>query len=73
MDNYFTTYQILELLKTKGMNAAWTIRVNRFNKPPLLSDPVMKKKERGYSNEVTSLDVMTMLAIHQAAIQKTLH
>jgi hypothetical protein len=42
MDNYFTTYQILELLKTKGMNAAETIRVNRFNKPPLLSDPVME-------------------------------
>jgi hypothetical protein len=56
MDNYFTTYQILELLKTKGMNAAETIRVNRFNKPPLLSDPVMKKKERGYSDEVTNLN-----------------
>jgi hypothetical protein len=49
-----TTYQILELLKTKGMNAAGTIRVNRFHKPPLLSDPVMKKSEHGYSDEVTS-------------------
>jgi hypothetical protein len=49
MDNYFTTFQIMELLKSKGMNAAGTNRVNRFNKPPLLSDLVMKKKERGYS------------------------
>jgi hypothetical protein len=70
MDNYFTTYQILELLKTKGMNAAGTIREKRFNKLPLLSDPVMKKRERGYSDEVTSLYAMTMLAIHQAAMEK---
>jgi hypothetical protein len=50
MNIYSMTYQILDLLKTKGMNAAGTIRVNRFNKPPLLSNPdVMKKKERGYS------------------------
>jgi hypothetical protein len=66
MDNYFTIYQILELLKTKGMNDAGTIQVNRFNKPALFSDPVMKKKERGYSIKATSLDAMTMLVIHQA-------
>jgi hypothetical protein len=52
------------------MNASGTIRVNRFNKPPFLSDPVMKKKERGYSNELASLDFMTMFTIHQAAIEK---
>jgi hypothetical protein len=72
----FTTispHQILELLKTKGMNAAGMIRVNRFNKPPLISDSEMKKKELGYSDQVTSLDVMTMLAIHQAAMETTLH
>jgi hypothetical protein len=63
MDNYFTTYQILELLKTKGMNAAGTIRVNRFNKPPLLSDSVMKKKERGYGEEVTSLEACSSLEV----------
>jgi hypothetical protein len=54
------------------MNAAETIRVNRFNKPLLLSDPVLKKKECGYINELTSLDAMTMFAIHQAAMEKTL-
>jgi hypothetical protein len=70
MDNHVTTYQILELLKTKGMNAAGTIRLNRLNKPPLLSDPVMKKREHGYSVEVTSLYALTMLAIHQAAMEK---
>jgi hypothetical protein len=46
-----TSYQILDLLKTKGTNAAGTIRVNSFTKPP-----VMKKKERGYSDEVISHD-----------------
>jgi hypothetical protein len=72
MDNYFTTYQILELLKPKGMNAAGTIRVNRFNKPPHLSDPVTKRRERGYSDEVTNLYAMPMLTIHQAAIEELL-
>jgi hypothetical protein len=44
-------YQITELLKTKGINAAATILVNRFNKSPFPSDPVMKKNS--YSDEVT--------------------
>jgi Transposase IS4 len=61
MDNFFTTYQILEVLKAVGTNAAGTIRVNRFNKPPFLSDPVMKKKGRGFSDEVTSLDEKIVL------------
>jgi hypothetical protein len=56
MDNYITTYQIMEFLKTKGINSAGTIRLIRFNKPPLLSDPVIKKKERDCSDDVTSLD-----------------
>jgi hypothetical protein len=43
-----------------------------FNKPPLLSDPVLKKKELCYSNKLTSLDVMTMFAMHQTAMEKTL-
>jgi hypothetical protein len=46
MDKYFTTYQILKLLKTKSVNAVGTIRVNMFNKPPLLSGPVMKNKNK---------------------------
>jgi Transposase IS4 len=61
MDNFFTTYQVLELLKAKEINAAGTIRVNRFNKPPILSDQVMKKKRRGFSDEVTSLDEKIVL------------
>jgi hypothetical protein len=53
MDNYSTTYQIMEFFKTtKGINAAdGTYRLNRFNKPPLLSDPVMKRKERDCSDQ----------------------
>jgi hypothetical protein len=57
MDNYFTTYQILELLKTKGMNAAGTIRVNRFNKPPHLSDPVTKKRDAWLHQPLCHADV----------------
>jgi hypothetical protein len=56
MDNYSTTYQIMDFLKTKGIHAAGTIRLHRFNKPPLLSDPVMcEKKERDCSDDVTSI------------------
>jgi hypothetical protein len=72
MDNYFTTYHILELLKTKGMNAAGTIWVNSFNKPPLFSDPVMQKKRRGYSDKVTSLDAIAMLDLELFSFQASL-
>lgn len=53
-DNYFTTYNLLEILKYKKINAAGTIRVNRFNKPPLITDQQAKKKPRGFSEEIVS-------------------
>jgi hypothetical protein len=56
MDNFFTTYQGLEILKAKNINAAGTIRTNRFSKPPLLTDFEMKKKTRGHSDQVVSRD-----------------
>lgn len=55
-DNLFTTYQLLEILKNKQINAAGTIRINRFAKPPLIVDADIKKKQRGYSDSVTSAD-----------------
>lgn len=53
-DNYFSSYPLLEILKEKGINAGGTIRVDRFAKPPLLSDKEMAKKGRGYAECVVS-------------------
>ncbi len=53
-DNYFSSYQLLEILKNKKINAGGTIRVDRFVKPPLLPDKDMLKKGRGFADSVTS-------------------
>lgn len=53
-DNFFTTYQLLEILSQKEFNAAGTIRVNRFNNPPFIADKVLNKKGRGSNDEVIS-------------------
>lgn len=42
--NYFSTFSLFEWLKNKVINAAGTVRLNRFHDPPLTSDKVMKKK-----------------------------
>jgi Transposase IS4 len=55
-DNYFSNYQIFEVLKKLKINAAGTLRVNRFAHPPFLSDKETKNKGRGYSNEVENRD-----------------
>lgn len=55
-DNYFSSYQALEILRDKGVNAAGTIRVDRFAKPPLLTEKEMAKKGRGFSDSVVSCD-----------------
>lgn len=55
-DNFFTTYQVLEILHAKGINAAGTVRVNRMNKPPLLTDKELQAKGRGHADSVTSRD-----------------
>lgn len=55
-DNFFTTYQLLEVMKEKKINLAGTVRLNRFANPPLLSDKDMRKKPKGSSDSVTSLD-----------------
>lgn len=55
-DNYFSNYQLLEVLKAKGVNVAGTIRLDRFGKPPLISDKDLAKKGRGNSDSVVSDD-----------------
>lgn len=53
-DNYFSSYQLLQVLKSKGIFAAGTVRVNRFGNPPLLEDKTLKSRGRGSHDEVTS-------------------
>ncbi|MGH0137169.1 UNVERIFIED_CONTAM: hypothetical protein FKN15_035899 [Acipenser sinensis] len=45
-DNYFTTYNFLEVLKDKQIHAAGKARVSHFAIPPLKSDKEMSNKER---------------------------
>lgn len=55
-DNYFPSYQLFEMLKKNKIDAAGTIRVNRFANPPLPSMKEMKIKGRGSSAECISCD-----------------
>lgn len=55
-DNYFSSYYMLQILKHKGIMATCTARVNRFARPPLVSDKDIKKKPRGFAEEITSTD-----------------
>uniref|UniRef100_A0A3B1ICF6 PiggyBac transposable element-derived protein domain-containing protein n=1 Tax=Astyanax mexicanus TaxID=7994 RepID=A0A3B1ICF6_ASTMX len=57
-DNYFTSYNLLELLAERKIHAAGTARVSRFARPPLQSDKEMAKKPRGSCDEVVSRDVL---------------
>ncbi|CAJ1087319.1 piggyBac transposable element-derived protein 3-like [Xyrichtys novacula] len=60
-DNYFTTYNLLELLAERKIHAAGKTRVCRFTRPPLQSDKEMAKKPRGSCNEVVSRDGKVVL------------
>ncbi|KAI4469673.1 transposase is4 [Holotrichia oblita] len=55
-DNYFSSYQLLQILKSKKIFAAGTIRINRFSNPPVLGDKELKRMGRGAHDEVTSED-----------------
>ncbi len=60
-DNYFTTYNLLEILAEKKIHAAGTARLSRFANPPLKADKEMSKKERGNHDEVQSRDGKVVL------------
>lgn len=53
-DNYFLTYQLFKVLQQKKIFAAGTVRINRFGKTNLISDKEANKKQRGYSQEISS-------------------
>ena len=55
-DNFFSTYQLFEILNQLKINAAGTIRINRFNNPQFISDLELKKKGRGTSDQLVSRD-----------------
>jgi hypothetical protein len=55
-DNFFSTYQLFEVLNQLKINGTGTIRINRFNKPNFPTDAEMKKKGRRSSEQITSRD-----------------
>ncbi|XP_047101017.1 piggyBac transposable element-derived protein 3-like [Schistocerca piceifrons] len=60
-DNFFSSYHLFQLLKSQGINAAGTVRQNRFGKNLLFSDDkTIMKQTRGYCEEITSADDITM-------------
>lgn len=62
MDNFFSTYNLVEQLYNLGIYAAGTVRLNRFAKPPLLIDKQMAKLGRGTTFEIRS-DVKNLFSI----------
>jgi hypothetical protein len=54
MDNFFTSFNLFYTLQKKQIYATGTIRTNRFNNPPFLSDKEMKKMGRGTTFEISS-------------------
>lgn len=56
IDNFFTTYHLLQTLKRMSINTAGTARVNRFAKPPFMSEKDLMRRGRGAMQELTSSD-----------------
>lgn len=55
-DNFFSSYNLFELLTYKMINAAGTIRVNRFAQPNFKTDAQMKISGRGSTDQLVSAD-----------------
>jgi hypothetical protein len=55
-DNYFSSYRLFEILKKNNINAAGTVRINRFFKPQFSEDRSFSKKHRGYFEEKVAND-----------------
>ncbi|XP_068084155.1 piggyBac transposable element-derived protein 3-like [Anabrus simplex] len=55
-DNFFSSYNLLQLLKSRKICAGGTARLNRFANPPLLCDKDLKKKGQGSFDQVVSAD-----------------
>ncbi|XP_047115781.1 piggyBac transposable element-derived protein 3-like [Schistocerca piceifrons] len=50
-DNFFTTFNLLEILKIKNIYAAGTARLRRMPNVPFTSDKDLKKKGRGCGSQ----------------------
>ena len=55
MDNFFTSPKLLRYLKSKGIAATGTVRVNRMENAPLKDMKLMQKEKRGSSDVVTDV------------------
>ena len=53
MDNFFTSPNLLRILKAKGIAATGNVRINRVENTPLRPIKEMEKLERGASDVVT--------------------
>ena len=60
-DNYFSSYALFKQLYEMNIYAAGTIRINRFAKPPVMSDLELKKKGRGWCDEAVSQDNIVLI------------
>ena len=62
MDNFFTSPNLLRILKAKGIAATGTVRINRVENAPLRPIKEMEKLERGASDVVTDKNSNLTLA-----------
>ena len=62
MDNFFTSPKLLRYLKSKGIAATGTVRVNWMENAPLKNMKSMKKEKRGSFDVVTDI-LSTITAI----------
>ena len=61
MDNFFTSPNLLRILKAKGIAATGTVRINRVENAPLRPIKEMEKLERGASDVFTNKNSNLML------------
>lgn len=55
-DNFFTSLHLLNELTVRGIKATGTARQNRLCKCPIMDDKILKKKQRGYIDYMSSQD-----------------
>lgn len=56
-DNFFSSFQLLEILYQMKIKGAGTVRIDRFRKPPFMNDKELRKLGgRGASQELCSQD-----------------
>lgn len=61
-DNYFTTYNLFEILLKRKIFAASTIRVDRFSKFPLMNDKVLASLGKGATHEIRNYNITIFIS-----------